>query len=257
MPDDGPFPRYRIPVKLLLEISMSMLLGKTRNFREDAQVALSANAAITISGISHIPIRERFLITLNHYSRPGFLIIWAAFAIAANLPGPSIWVMTRAWTNRSGGLDVIRTWLISRVLLRLADTYGFIPMPPMPPVPEEQTERAIGIRNLLQAIRNHPDAALCFAPQGQDFPDGLLGAPPPGTGKLIVLLSRYFEKILPVGVFEQDGHLVVNFNKPYLLAEVLAYEDSDDQIAWRVMSQIALCLPDGTEKLYPFPHKDE
>ena len=256
MPFHGPFPRYHFPARLQFEIIISMLLGKTRNFQDDAQVVLSSNETIKFSGRSFIPIRESFLLTLNHYSRPGFLIIWAAIAIAACLPQSSIWVMTRTWTNRGGGLDAIRTWLTSCLLLRLADIYGFVTMPPMPPVPEEQTERAIGIRKLMQAIRDHPEAALCLAPQGQDFPDGVLGAPPPGTGKLIILLSRHFEKILPVGVYEQDYRLVVNFGKPYRISEWVANEDPDERISWCVMRQIALCMPDGLNKLYSYSEKE-
>jgi hypothetical protein len=256
MPYQGPYPRFHFPLKLIHKIVISALLKKTRSFQKDSHTALLGNPFIKYSGKTNIPDQDSFLLTMNHYSRPGFLIIWAAMAIAVTLNQPMIWVMTRAWTNRSGGLDAVWSWLSSCMLKRLAEIYGFVTMPPMPPDPAEQTERAISVRNIMQAVRTQADAVLCLSPEGRNFPEGNLGAPPPGTGKFLAYLSNYYCQILPVGVYEQDGQLVVQFGTPYALRAVLKPHDSDDQIAWRVMQQIAMCLPESTNKIYPFPQEE-
>ncbi len=257
MPSQIPYPRYHFPLKLLLEIIISALLNKPRSFQKDSHTALLRNPFIKLSGKADIQNQDSFLLTMNHYSRPGFLIIWAAMAIAVTLNRPMIWVMTRAWTNRSGGLDAIRSWLTSCLLKRVAKIYGFVTMPPMPPDPSEQIERTISVRNIMQAVRTQADAVLCLAPEGRDFPPGKLGAPPPGTGKFLTYLSRYYTQILPAGVYEQEGHLVVQFGTPDALRDVLNPQDSEDQISWRVMQQIAMCLPDGISKIYPFPQEEK
>ncbi len=54
--------------------------------------------------------RQGVLITVNHYSSPGFQALWIATLISAILPLDIHWVMTAGWTN-SGWLSGLTHWL--------------------------------------------------------------------------------------------------------------------------------------------------
>jgi len=192
-------------------------------------------------GLIHIPAEGPFLVTLNHYSREGFFIAWAAAAITVVMPRDPIWMMTSAWTNRRGGLDSIRTTLTKRIFLRLAEVYGFVTTPPMPPAEDELMERMVSIRKLMGLLKNQPEPILCIAPEGMDFPGGNLAIPYPGSGKLILQLGQILKRVLPVGVYEKEGKLHVRFGKTYsLLDEKFA---DDFLVRKTVMERIADLLP--------------
>ena len=197
-----------------------------------------------------IPKSGPFLVTLNHYSRPGFFILWAAVAISAALPRPTIWLMTGAWTNRTGGIDQVRTWLTRIIFERLAKMYGLVTMPPMPSAPGDSAERALSIRRLLHKMRADKDAIVCIAPEGMDFPDGVLGVPHPGTGKLLLQIANKTHRVLPVGVFEDDGRLVIRIGNPYELHIKEGQVDLDLAVADQVMRKIAELLPEGMRGVY-------
>lgn len=190
------------------------------------------------------------MVTLNHYSRPGFFILWAAVAISAALPKPSIWLMTGAWTSRKGGLDRLRTWLTRVLFARLALIYGLVTMPPMPPVPQDSADRALSIRRLFKKLRENKDAIVCVAPEGMDFPGRQLGVPHRGSGKLLRQIAGMTHRVLPVGVYEEDGRLVIHFGEPYELTVEDGQSDIDHAATERVMRKIADLLPEGMRGAY-------
>jgi len=195
-------------------------------------------------GEDNIPADGPFLLTMNHYTREGFSIIWAAAAISALLPGEPLWVMTNAWTNRSGFFDQIRTNISKAVFTRFADVFGLITMPPMPPHLDEMMDRAISIRKLFKRIDGKSNIILCLAPEGRDTPGGLLGRPHPGTGKFISRLYSQLKRVLPVVVYEQQGHLIIHFGPAYALDD---NKTTDQEVIDQVMRQIGNLLP---EKLF-------
>lgn len=244
MPPAAYYPTYRLKTLALFSILLSALVGKCRNFSADARGLIKG---ITPSPVFknplHVPPAGPLLITLNHYSRPGFMVFWAASALSAVLPQPPIWMMTSAWTDRSKGFDQLRTWLTRRLFIRLAGIYSFVTTPPMPPVPQEVNERAASIRRLMRRLSEQPNPVLCLAPEGMDFPAGVLGFPPDGTGKFILHLSKDLKRILPVGVYEEDGELILNFGKPYTLDSKYLVGRDDKEISALVMKAIAALLP--------------
>ena len=222
-----------------------MISGKQRNIQEDSRSLLEDRHPQTvILNADNIPASGPLLVTLNHYSRPGFFILWAALAICAALPAPSTWLMTGAWTNRTGGIDRVRTRLTQTIFKRLGQIYGLVTMPPMPPAPEEAIQRAISIRHLLGKLKEQPDTILCIAPEGMDFPGGKLGVPYPGTGRLLLQAANIMKRVLPVGVYEEDETLIISFGQPYELQVPGKEENVDRIITERVMKHIAALLPD-------------
>ena len=246
MPAFNTYPSYLFPKKLILEIAYSLIVNKKRSIAFDSKRAISGIIPhIQIIGDENIPSKGPGLVTLNHYSRPGFSIMWAAVAISAQLPENQIWLMTNAWTKRTRGIDQLRTG-ITRILFKLlAAMYGLITTPPMPPAPNELTERSLSIRKIIKVIRENPDTILCTAPEGQDIEFGKLGTPPAGTGKFIFEIQKQLKQIIPVAVWEEDENLVLKFGEPYKIDYSDIYRDIETEISNLVMNKIASLLPDN------------
>lgn len=217
-------------------------IGDIRDFSEGMLEGMIPSPVI--SGKENIPATRSFLLTLNHYSRDGFSIVWAAAAVSAAMPKKPIWVMTSTWTKRTGLWDKIQTKATEIIFSRFADVFGAITMPPMPPQPDEIADRAVSIRKILNRLRAEEDSILCLAPEGEDQVDGYLGRPHPGTGKFISMVCSRLEDIVPVGVYEESGKLVIQFGLPYKLNENI----DDQSVIEQVMEHIANLLP---EKLIP------
>ncbi len=245
MKTESPFPRYRFPAGLVIKVLHSFIKGKRRDILQDCrEISAGISPPPVFRGQENIPQRGPYLVTLNHYSRPGFLILWAAVALSAALPKSSIWLMTAAWTKRSGGLDRVITWLTHILFKRVAECYSLVTMPAMPPAPGDAAERALSIRRLMDKIRDDPEAVVCIAPEGMDFPGGVLGRPHPGTGRLLLQMARQLKRILPVGVYEEAGQLILHIGQLYVLEIPSERENVDQMVIDQVMRQIAALLPD-------------
>lgn len=248
MPQNSGYPAYLLSFSVIFNIICHIVTGKRLRFQKTAKGLIKGiQPPPVLKNTGVIPDSIPILVTMNHYSRQGFSIVWAAAALTSALPGDPIWLMTRAWTNRQAGLDRIRTRLTEIIFSRIAEVYGFVTMPPIPPHPDEIIDRAISIRRLMQALRMTDDLILCIAPEGRDFSDGTLGRPPEGTGKMILQLMKVLNRILPAGVYEKGGHLVLNFGSPYLLPDHI---ECDPEVADFVMQKIACLLPERMRGLY-------
>ena len=240
-----------MPLSLYPSIALALLMGSQRDFRRDSQALVKRmHPTPVLLNTELIPKKGPFLVTLNHYSRPGFFILWAAVAISSALPQTPLWLMTSALTKRTGGLDLVRTNLSKALFHRLAEVYGMVSMPPMPPVAEEAAERALSIRRLMGKLREKPDSVLCLAPEGMDFPDSQLGIPHAGSGRMILQVLNSLKRILPVGVFEEDGRLIINFGAPYHLELPRDALDLDKKTTHQVMQHIAALLPESMHGPY-------
>jgi hypothetical protein len=205
----------------------------------------------------HAPAGGPGLITVNHFSRPGFQAWWIPLAVSAEVPAEVHWVMTRAWRfhNRRWSRALLVPafgWLLGQV----ARVYGFTPMPAMPPAPAEAAARADAVRALLAYARRTPRPLIGLAPEGRDSPDGRLIWPPPGAGRLMGHLARAGLSIVPTGVYEAGGGLCVHFGPAYTLDDAMppapaggmaawaaSPADRDRQVSRIVMHRIAALLP--------------
>ncbi len=195
------FPHYPWPLWLMVKMIASLITGRARSFKKDAQEALRGFVPLHTCG--ELPDLGRFesgcLVTINHYHRPGFHSWWIALSLADVFPADLHWTMTSAYTYPDRVRSLLITPLTTILLRRLASIYRFTSMPPMPPHPADQTDRAIAVRRLIRYARASRRPFIAFAPEGMDAPDGQLSAPPAGVGRLVGCLSGLGMGIQPVG----------------------------------------------------------
>lgn len=232
--------RYPFPWKTGLRLLWDALWLRSRSFRTDALDSLQAFPnPNTIIQKGLIPGEGPCLLVTNHYSRPGFGAWWIALGISAALPVEVHWMMTNAWTHL-GPLEGMSRWLFPR----LARVYGFTPTPPIPPDPRDVGDRARAVRQVLDVSRC-PGAVIALAPEGQDHPGGILGAPPPGVGRFITQLEKHCQRIVPIGVYEEGDYLTFNFGPAFELDidPLSAADERDRDASQQVMQFIAQQLP--------------
>src|SRR3989338_7463529 len=95
-------PRYHLPRRCALAIVRDAVLGRRRSFLADARVLVKGNPSLRVLG--PVPDLRRpspgsgWLITVNHYSAPGFRAWWLPIALTAVLGCEVRWVITSALT---------------------------------------------------------------------------------------------------------------------------------------------------------------
>jgi 1-acyl-sn-glycerol-3-phosphate acyltransferase len=238
--------KYPNPWILVPGLAAAMLTRRQRSFR---QAALSAvrllQPPLEVRGQEAIPTAGPFLLTINHYGRPGFMAWWLTFALSASLPVDVHWIMTGAWIFPGKWyealVDKLTTWLFRQI----AQVYGFTNMAPVVPYTNEVEGRARSVRRVLEYARRAPAPVIGLAPEGRDHPGAVLGQPPPGLGRFVARLAPLCQVILPAGIFEIDDNLCLQFGPPYRL-EVpgsLSGEALDLHVSKVVMCAIAHQLP--------------
>lgn len=240
------YPSYPLPWKLAIKVLLSLTRGQRRSFRADAMTCLEqASVPMIIDGKDKLPSSGPAVITINHYSRPGFGAWWIALAISATVPCEIHWSMTAAWTYDGTAKSYILGKTSRHLFPRLAWMYGFTPMPPMPPRPFEVSQRALAVRQLLAFAKHQLHAILGLAPEGQDTPGGALMRPHPGVGRFLLQLAHLGYAIHPVGVYEGTGALCLSFGTPFHLElpSGLPKDIADHLASELVMQAISRQLP--------------
>ncbi len=239
-------PQYRIPRRLLLQLLEAIWRSQPRSFTQDACRCIEAlKPPLKVYNPEFIPHAGPLLVTVNHYSRPGFRAWWFALGISACLPYEVHWTVTSAWTYpdrlRSTTITPASRW----VLQKISGAYGFTTMPPMPPDPAEARLRAQAVRHVLAYARGAKSPVIGLAPEGRDFEGGRLGSPPAGTGRFLLHLAALGLAVLPVGAFEQGDAFCLRFGPLYRLVcpDGLAPDGRDQYASRVVMSHIAGLLP--------------
>ena len=245
-PSHSLFPQYSYPAFLINELAADALFGRHRSFRADAVACIAKLVPpLQVFGKENIPSSGPSLLTFNHYSRPGFNAWWIALAVASQLPMDAHFVMTGELTTPGkryspGGMPLNR-WVLKRV----AKVYGFTSMPPMPPREKDVAARARSVRAVLLFAESTKNPVICLAPEGADMPGGRLTYPPSGAGRFMLQLAGKGLKVIPVGVWEQDGCLCVRFGSGYELSVPgqMSSDEKDRAAAKVVMDNIARLLP--------------
>ena len=230
---------------MILRLALTVLRGARRSFGADARLALAANPAYRVIGLECIPQSGPLLVTINHYSRPGFGAWWSALTVSAHLPEPMHWIMTAEWTLVRSLGEQLLSWGSFWALPRIARVYGFTSMPPMPPRPQDAHARGNAVRHVFAHLRTYPQAVVALSPEGRSIPNEHLGWPPPGAGRFILHLARHTGRVLPVGVCDLDGQICVRFGPVYSidLPAALVPAEQDRWAARQVMQHIAALLP--------------
>lgn len=242
MPPDRAFPRYPTINWTVLRTITAALAGQQRSFRSDAlRLAARLRPPMVVSGAQHIPKTGPFLITANHYSRPGFSTSWIALAISSVVPREITWITVTEWVYPGQWREKLLRPLMRLVLSGIRRGYDFLAMPTMVPGYADPLQRADGVRQVLHAVQSNPQIILGLTPEGMDFPGGSLGTPPPGAGKFILALNRMGLPILPAAITEAGGRLALTFGEPCDLAlpPDLPAEEVDPYVSRAVMNRIA------------------
>jgi hypothetical protein len=245
-PSHSLFPQYSYPAFLLNELASDALFGRHRSFRADAVACIARlMPPLQVFGKENIPSCGPCLLTFNHYSRPDFNAWWIALAVASQLPLDARFIMTDELTSLDkryspGGMPLSR-WVLKRV----AKVYDFTSMPPMPPREKDVEARAHAVREVLSFAERAIKPVICLAPEGADKPGGRLTYPPSGAGRFMLQLAGKGLKVIPVGVWEQDGCLCVRFGPAYELSVPgpRSPDEKDRASAKAVMENIARILP--------------
>ncbi len=118
-------------------------------------------------------------------------------------------------------------------------------MPPMPPAEHESQQRAASVLKTLRlAAKKRSDGVLIgLAPEGRDI-EGKFGTFPEGVGDFIALLAQAGLNILPVGVYEDQGYLVVSFGESFLPEIPSEKSERDFRVSNQVIAAIKRQIPD-------------
>jgi hypothetical protein len=110
----------------------------------------------------------------------------------------------------------------------------------------------VAVLQVLRYARHTPHPVIGMAPEGGDFPGGVLGSLPPGVGRFMHLLSQSCPLVLPVGVWKDEGCIMMKFGLPYELEvpEGLSPQTRDRLVGDTVMHHIAMCLPERLRGAY-------
>lgn len=233
----------------------SAILGRPRSFARDARQALASWLSYKVVGtLPDLKISDHgWLITINHYTRPGFDVWWNIFVLSAYFPVEIRWITTSALESDNPFHKVLYTPLTRWFLKRLGKVYGFFQMPAMPPRPEEHMKRAMAIRSILRSVRESEFPVIGFAPEGTDWNDGHLMRPFPGTGRFLASLANEKLVFLPVGTYEEAGNFIIKIGSPYRLKfnPSWSHQDLDATVIDEVMGRIAACRPRSMRAINP------
>jgi hypothetical protein len=210
----GDVPKYQLPSGVVAGLAFTTLCGGARSFRDDAVRCIERlKPPLQVFGREYIPVAGPLVITVNHYSRPGFGAWWIALAVAAAVPQEMHWVITGELLYLGKLLSPLSRWALARI----ARSYGFTSMPPMPPRPVEAEARARAVRQVLAIMKEDRKAVLGLAPEGMDHQGGRLAIPVPGAGRFALLLEGLGCAFLPVGAYEAEGAFCLRFGPAYRL----------------------------------------
>jgi hypothetical protein len=240
------FPSYSYPKQAVAGLILDALLGHHRSFAADARSCVKlVHPGLRLLGLDSIPSTAPFVITPNHYYRPGYGSQWTALAISASIQAEVHWIMTGELTFPGQWYAPLARPMARFVLKRIARAYRFSTMPPMPPRPRDLAARVAAVRNVLRFAERTRDAVIGLAPEGGDRPGGRLSMPPSGLGRFCLRLAAAGFQFLPVGVYECDGALTLNFGSVYKLdcISVGGTRGNDRLAATMVMQHIAVLIP--------------
>jgi hypothetical protein len=204
-----------------------------------------------VRGGDRIPEEGNFVVVANHYERPGLWMAWPAMLIShevqARTGQETHWIAIQEWEDFSlWGIDIPRG-LMRVVFERAFATYGIIAMPP----PDAPTASRAGAMR-LSAGEVKRGSILGLMPEGTVGPTPELLHAREGAGVFLLLLTTSGARILPVGLYEEQGKLVAEFGEPFAL-HLPQRVPKNARDAWatdRVMNAIKDLIPESLWGVY-------
>ncbi len=183
--------RPRIPRRLLLELTMSMLRGEHRSSLLDSRRML-ASVPHQITGIEHVPPSGGYTIVANHYQRWDLWIGWEGALLMEAIGRPIHWLV----------LPSLKGVPFSRSLFRrVARTYDFIP-----------AQGPAAVRTALRLLADG-DVIGLFPEGPQGHARGLSPALPTAAKLAVALAHR--APLVPAAVRELNGTMVAKLGPAY------------------------------------------
>jgi hypothetical protein len=207
-------PRYEFPLLPAIRYSLNLLFLLRTSFVRDAQIIADHNDyPRRFDGAENMLPVGRFLLTANHYARPGLQPYhWAMIATAElakfRQGDPHIyWVFTSEWRGRHFGPIPIPALLFRWLFSRVARVYNLVTLPV---TPDAVMRRAATMRKLFHLAKRGP---IALTPEGAG--SGVLQKPPPGSGLLLHALNRSGLPVIPLAVWEENDELIFKLGKPF------------------------------------------
>lgn len=241
------YPKYSYPPGLFARALWDFILLHRRDLQSDARACIEKmSAQLKVLGKENIPQQGNYVLTINHYHRPGFGAQWLALATTALVPLKMHWVVTGELMCQGKWYEAIGSRSSRIFLKRLAYIYDLTTMPPMPPRPKDMVARAVSVRAILEYVKHVKDPVLGISPEGYNPPNGILSRPARGFGRFGLLLSTAGLRFVPVGGYEAGGAFHLHFGEAYELSlqSELSADEKDERAMLIIMENIARLLPE-------------
>lgn len=202
------------------QIIPDMIAGKKRSLGADGAVLL-ADKSVDVKNTHNIPSSGALLVTPDHYSGGhinGYGTHLEIARVILEETGHDIrYILQDSMVNPFTGYRVIGTKWLYQIM---TDTYGMLRVPP--PELKLKNGEATGMES-LRAIRTsfkngevvglYPELTGTKTIQEGHYLAGIVA-------KSFLTTTRGEGLILPVGVYEENGLMVLNFGKPYSASEL-------------------------------------
>lgn len=240
---------YVLPRRILARVFGAFLLRKQRNVWDDCILANDTLAKQpVIHGMENVPEEGPIVFLPNHYERKDTVWVgWGAIALTSALARQRDrtklrymhWVMTDTWADCYIGPFHLNPRYLGWILKGFGDVYGITRMPAHD-LPNHRTQRGRSASSLREIFKNlERGACVAVHPEAGGFET--LITPPPGAGRVLAAVERQGVTMIPVGVFEENDHLVINIGKPFAANSFNRKSDAD--AAATAMRTIAELVP--------------